>query len=510
MNDIAWPIKCHWAKYFPIRIVNTEEIDFAAIDFEHVYVHPKLAVFDDNVLFCVLAHEWAHRMVSPKSIETNKQIIRMVSKELDISETLARLVSGPAVELIVDRSNSEIEQCKETYCMGFCDSFTTFVNELQKHQFSSDKQGKDTLEVNQLMLALRIANISSDALPPYIRHKEDEARGLIEILFEDWGGHADPKDPIHINKIIRFARAFHDHIPELILRNEDLILDLLHRILQRLGEITAALATLPQQGIPTLDQQAGRAITHSQSNEHTVFDIGLTRQVTNHLMNQAHQARQITGVWQPGHPISKLDVKRSYRCSPHLVAGITTRRKTDSSRLQPTSSGKKLRLCMIVDDSGSMCGDEAKYSRSICEGINRFAANIDLHVGLITFGGEVDTAMPPSRRYQQMTKSLTRLDGNLGGTNLLPALDTLIQYIEADREITHTLLITDASFSDWDSCEKPLNEILTQINMTVLMINTDIPEDIASSLTDPRQSISFFKVDPSVSHQTAILEEIIR
>jgi len=511
LNDIAWPIKCHWAKYFPIRIVTSEHIDFAAINYEHVYIHPKLVTFDDDVLFCILAHEWAHRMVSPKSIEMRKKIICAVSKKLSISEQLAKLVSDPAVELIVDRSNNEIEQWKDSYCKGFCDSFNAFVEDLKKRQSSSEKRDQDILEVHQLMLALRIANISDDTLPSFIRHKENEARELINILFEDWNGCDDSADPNHINKITRFAKELYKHIPNTILKNEDLKLNLLQQLLQQLGELKTALIQLVQHdGQLGEGKQAGISIGNPQNTEHTVFDLKITRQVTNHLIKQAFRARQITGLWQPGHPISKLDVKRSYRCSPHFVAGVTTRRKTDSSRLQPTASGKKLRLSMIVDDSGSMRGDEAKYSRSICEGINRFSAILDRHIGLITFGGDVDTAIPPGRRYQQMTKSLAKLDGNLGGTNLLPALKTLLAHLEADREITHALLITDASFSDWNSCENPLNEILTQVNMTVLMINTDIPSEIIISLAERRQAISFFKVDPSVSHQTAILEEIIR
>jgi len=244
--------------------------------------------------------------------------------------------------------------------------------------------------------------------------------------------------------------------------------------------------------------------------EENIFDLDLTRQVTDHLMSQAYKARQITGLWQPGHSYSKLDLKRSMRTSPVLIPGMTTRRKTDSSRTIHYESGRRLRLCMVVDDSGSMSGDEAKYSRSICEGVNRFASLNDIHVGLITFGCEIDVSLPPQRRYQQLSRALSRLDGNLGGTNLLPALQRLSQFVEADGNITHTMLITDASFSDWDDCQNPINEILSHIHMTVLMINANIPDEVLKTINQHEKSISFLKITPSKPTNIAILEEIIR
>jgi hypothetical protein len=55
LNNLAWPIKCYWAKHFPIKIITTEPIDVAAMDFKRVYIHPSLHQFDPCVLFCVLA-----------------------------------------------------------------------------------------------------------------------------------------------------------------------------------------------------------------------------------------------------------------------------------------------------------------------------------------------------------------------------------------------------------------------------------------------------------------------
>jgi len=208
LNDISWPIKCHWAKYFPIKIITTEDIDVAAIDFEKVYVHPLLSQADDAVLFCILAHEWAHRMVSPKSVGVKKRIIEAVADALTLDLNRASLVSAPAIELIVDRSNSDIQLWSETYQQGFITCFSSFIEDMQKKNINAPKTGQQNIEFNKMMLALRLANMSDRPLPTYIRHHESRAREMISILFDGWIGYNDASDPDHIKRIIHFSQAF--------------------------------------------------------------------------------------------------------------------------------------------------------------------------------------------------------------------------------------------------------------------------------------------------------------
>ncbi|MDQ6999154.1 MAG: VWA domain-containing protein [Mariprofundus sp.] len=514
LNGIAWPIKCHWAKHLPINVVIQDNIDYAAMDYKKVYVHPNLTRFGDHVLFCILAHEWAHRMVSPKSAGANTRIVKCVSEALSVKQFLAQFVSSPAIELIVDRSNCEIKAWQETYRQGFTESFTIFIDDLQKKSSTTKRGAKDILELNKMILALRLANVSPSPLPAFIRHHEVKARSMIATLFDDWNGCDDTDDPDHINRIIRFSHLFYRWIPKRLLRNQEQLAQL-RKLLGELGNLAMSLASQAVGNGLGTGAKAGTglpsvAMNLSPQPDGEIFDIALTRQVTDHLMQQAHKPRQITGLWQPGHPFSRLDLKRSARCAPVLIPGLTTRRKTDSSRLLHFERGRQLKLCLIVDDSGSMSGAEAIFSRSICEGINRFAALKAMHVGLITFGSDIDVSIPPQRRYQDLTRTLSRLNGNLGGTNLLPALQRLSHFIESDQDITHAMLITDASISDWDECLPTINKVLSQINMTVLMVNCDMPEDILKTLNTHQHTISCFKVDPSQPPNIAILEELIR
>ena len=510
LNSLAWPIKCYWAKHFPIKVITTEPIDVAAMDFKRVYMHPTLVQFNDDVLFCMLAHEWAHRMVSPKSIDTSNRIIEAVAKELHIDFELAQLVSDPAIELIVDRSNCEIELWKERYRLGFIGSFTYFTNELEEKNRTSQDLDPDILRLQQMILALRMANVSLESLPAFIAHLEDDARKLVNMLFENWHGHTDPEGNDHIRAIIRFAKAFYEVLPQELLNRQQQ----LRRLLKQLRNLMTELTMFPenrQHQSSTPDIKI-TVLNHNSATEYHPFNINLTRQVTDHLFNQAHKARQITGLWQPGHALSKLDVKRSFRASPQLISGITTRKKTDSNRMHHCEKGNQLRFCLLVDDSGSMSGDEAMFSRSICEGINRFAARKDLHIGLVTFGSEIDVSFPPERRYHRLTSALSRLDGNLGGTNLQPALKQLSQYVEADRDISHAILITDADISDWADCRHALSEVLQvkQIKIIVLIINNNRPEELLKSIKLHREKISFFAVDPSKRPDIAILKEMIQ
>ncbi len=510
LKTLAWPIQCYWAKYFPIKVITTEPIDVAAMDYTQVYMHPTLTKFHDDVLFCILAHEWAHRMVSPKSIDAGHRIIEAVAAALHIDFELAQLLSDPAIELIVDRSNCEIKLWHHRYQAGFIESFRFFSDELKRTSFASANMDSEMLQFQQMIIALRMANVSTDSLPAFIRHQEKSVRILIDLLFEDWYGSADLEDKDHIGKIIRFSKAFYKALPQELLEQRAL----LHQLLSQLSDLMVNLADYSSRH---QDGKKNHAIeiavsdsNHITQNEDNPVDIQLMRQVTDHLLKQAHQARQISGLWQPGHPFAKLDYKRSFRCSPTLIPGMTTRRNTDSSRISHLKPGKRLRLCLIVDDSGSMAGEEATFARSICEGINRFAAVKDFHIGLITFGSEIGIAYPPERRYYRLSKALAELDGTLGGTNLLPALQRLSQYIESDRDISHAMLITDASFSDWEQCQQPISEILHQIKITILLINSGIPDQILKPIKQHRHAINMFKVDPSEATDIAILEELIR
>jgi len=512
LNDIAWPIKCHWAKHFPIRIVT--HVEYAAIDFDYVYVHPDLSGCNDSVLFCMMAHEWAHRMVSPKSQGAHQRIIESVAKSLNINQRLAHLVSAPAIEAIVDRCNCEIEAWNTTYRQGFTEAFTRFVEILQQKKLETADADTTELELNKMILAMRLANVNTDSLPAYIRPCEIQARNMLSILFDGWDESSDATDPDHIKKITRFSEAFHAWLPKDLLNDYQRLEELLAQIVNTLDDVTQALITEHGSAGRVKNANAKRAsrtgemcVTEAREE---IFDLALTRQVTDHLMHQAHKHRQITGLWQPGHAFSKLDMKRSFRCSPILIAGMTTRRKIDSNRVVHVEGGKQIKLCLLVDDSASMTGNEARFSRSICEGINRFASLKELHLGLITFGSDIHIALPPQRRYHRLTHAFTKLNGNLGGTNLLPALQKLAHFVESDVDITHAVLISDASFYDWDECAGVIDEILTCIKLTVLMINCDMPEDLIKTLKCNPDTISFFKVDPFETPSHAILEEIIR
>jgi len=509
LNAIAWPIKCYWAKYFPIEVIVDDDVGVAAMDYERILIHPKVEQFSENVLFTILAHEWAHRMASPKSITAKQRIIDAVATDLKINIEVARLISAPAIELIVDRTNCDVESWSEVYQEGFTDSFNIFLKELETESIAASDVDNGKLDFQKMQFALRLANVSLNKLPSYIRHHEVQARILIDELFKDWQGHSERDDPDHIRKIIRFSRAYYEWLPAELLQQPELLKNLLGQFGDLITMLTELIDTSKNNSI-SRHSSSGRHKVNTNQHGKAIFDMRLTRQVTDHLLNMAHKPRQITGLWQSGHSFSKLDLKRSFRCSPVLISGLTTRRKTESSRIHNFEKGKKSRVCLIIDDSGSMVGDGAKFSRSISEGINRFASQKDVHIGLITFGSEIDVSFMPDRKYQQVSKALSTLDGNLGGTNLLPALKQVIQFIESDREMTHVILMTDACISDWINSQKLITEILQHLSMTVLMINSDIPEEINKVINESNHSMHFLKVDPTTSTQLSILEEIIR
>ncbi|RMH41496.1 MAG: hypothetical protein D6694_08860, partial [Gammaproteobacteria bacterium] len=383
LETIAKPIRHHWAKHFPIHVIRDKDVGIAAIDFQRIYVHPNAARFDDSMLFCILAHEWAHRMVSPKSGAIRQRIVNEVASALNVTEAVATVVSEPAIELIVDRSNAEIADWAEAYVRGFVSSFNRIVKE--EEQAHSGKVGHDRhlLDFNRMLLALRLTNISEDRLPDWIQAHESQARLMVSELFSDWTGWCDDAaDPDHVGKIVRFSKRFYQWIPKQLLASSANLLSYLPAILMRLDMLMPLMdgGVLPAPNFDTfpLIREEG---SESDALE---FDLSLTRQVTDHLLSEAREFRKRVGVWQLGQSFSALDLKRSARTYNKLIPGITTRRRSNSSRVGKRNGTEQLRMCLVVDDSASMNGREALFARSLCEGVNRFAAHRGFHIGLIT------------------------------------------------------------------------------------------------------------------------------
>ena len=498
LNTVASPIGSFWGKYFPIRVLDEFlSVPVAYMDFKKVYVRSGLAALDDDHLRCILAHEWAHRMVSPASPGTGMEIVRRVADALNISLLHAKTLSDPAIELIVDRANCGLPPVSNIYAPILFDVIEGLRNSKEFSQERSD--GSD------LIFALRLANLLGISnLPPDLRDMEKHVAPLLEELFSDWNGHEDEEDPIHINRIIRFSRQLAE-----LLRDIESNLRIIALATERIEDATTGLGSVPESPDPAKgpggsnEDLPARPRTRPQPE----LNLALCRTVTNHLLNTARRGRPHTIIWQPSHPLHKLDFKRSVRCHPKLIPGLTTRMRGEGRRIT-RRTGNRMSICLVVDDSCSMAA-HAIFSRSVCEGILRFAESRDFPIGIITFGALVGEARRPEKRHAEISRVISELNGRLGGTRLCPALKVLSGFLNNERDITHVILITDAEIDDLnEATSEVFRRIREDIRITSLIINQDVPADYIKEAGEGNEKM--FRLNPDRPLHAGILEEIIR
>jgi Mg-chelatase subunit ChlD len=514
LNRIAWPIKRHWAKHYPIRLTSEHEISHAATDYQQVLVNRSMARFDDASLFVLLAHEWMHRMGSPKSLEIRRRIFDLVEQSVNLPAPF--LVQGVnlAIELIVDQTNCDVAEWGYQYTQAHSLLLEDILQTVGKTLASANSESKHTHWTACVGLATRRLMVNRDPLPEAFEKYRLPAMALVNSLRENWPGTGapdDPDDPDHIGKITRFVRKFSELIPRPLPSTASPLDDLI----QLLGQIERDLRRLPGNSlhpprIAQSGQQSSTSRSRSNGNYDRDFDTRIVRTVSARLFQAARKARPLTGLWQPGQPVSRLDLKRSQRVWPGLIPGLTTHRYVSSGRLSRHRGVLRHRLCLVVDDSGSMGGNEARFARSLAQGVTQFAALRQIETGLITFGGDVDVREPPGTRYHTLTRHLQRLDGKLGGTCLGPALARVEELFRANETLTQLFLITDAEVADLEESEAALTRILRETHMIVLLINSEIPDAFHKRFGKLAAKVRFYKADPRRPPENSWLEELFK
>lgn len=489
-NRLALPIKKKWGKHFPIVEVKTGQIEWAAIDFNHILLGEQAAEATDAELELFLMHEWMHRIGLPKSPANNDHIhdaVRQgVGKALDA-------VRGPvdlAIELIVDRLNMDQPDTGKRYR----ETGGLFFE--QHILLENPYPGTPKLQTPVSGL-FRLANFQVQINDERWEASGEVISGLLDCLFQDWPGDGNPNDVddlLFIARITRFTRDFLREFPSLPEFDLDVTAPwIIYRPIRthwadnelRLDEMDMAPQALHQR-----------------------FDLSLSRQITDRLFTSTFDTVMTTGRWLPGHPLQWLDIKRSYRTWHEIIPGRTTRRQIPGKRLSQKQASRGKRMLLVLDDSGSMNGKRALFARSLAHGVALYCARRKIETGLITFGAEVDTVIFPSHRLSSLCDHLAVLNGNLGGTNLHPALAQALR-IQQTTSLSNLVLITDAEAYDWDRVEKQLLQLATACKITLFLINGELNPEAREQLSRTRHPIRIFRIDPDTRLEQHHLKELV-
>jgi len=506
---LSQPVKQFWGKHFTIW---PEPLtDNAGTNLKEVFFSPRMAAFDDDTLFMALAHEWGHRMISPRSDAIHNKILEHVKQQLAVNDKQAISYVAPAIELLVDRANCNITPWADAYQRPFVELFSHFLLESKpkKPPQKSKARPNELSFYHDLVFALRLRNVSNDPLPASIHYQTGNTEQLLDCLFGKEINFYDSDDRDHLLRIENFSRQLHKIIPSIPYLNY-LPSDLIEAILKR----NACDDAMPGENYRTLTNiiQSPKNISHSEmmsdnTSFHSKIDAQsyskrLSRQVIQFLNRQTNSTQTLTDTWLPGDRIERLDMRASFRFSPRLIPGLTTRKKIVRPFKKQTMTEKYKHMCLIVDNSISMDGLPALFTRSICQGINAYCRQKKYPLGLIGFSEDVDFSLPPGNQYKKIVQLLSKIHGNHYGTALTPPLMYLESFSDSDKKINHALIISDAEASDWADCDAILKNLLSKMTLTILLINTHIPPELEHVMITHKHQIRICQIDPhSVDNQ---------
>ncbi len=501
------PIAKFWSTHYKIKYGNNPDA-LAYIDFQNIYVNPEYDYLSDVELQALLLHEYGHRFIAPGKLSVNqrKEIItktfsacgiesKVHTNHFDSKHKVIYLLINIAYDLIVDRFYIKHNHWKSVYEQGFVKiNYDLFVKNLNKAQ---DCLNEQQIHLQSILSGITYFNLISKKSTqkkhrPYRKH----CKPFLKIIHNKQLELDDRVSQLVSALFKIFISCSGSH------RLETLLIELLKN-LYRLND--AQINSISQ-----LNTAPGTDKFTLEAPENTdmpmQINTSLSNEIQGYLLQTYQGTRKFYTKWSLSDQFTKLNLKRSYRKSNILLPGLTTKKDEFSEITQSVIKHQALNVCIMVDDSGSMSGQPALFCRSITQAVNEFLSLIDKPVSLISFGSDINLSMPPSYHYQEITRYVSNLNGSLGGTNLNEPLIMLNQWLENNETINHLLLITDAEVGDWNNLTPLISTLLESIKITILLINAEIPE--AFDLLNHRK-LSVFKINPEITFDHAILEELV-
>lgn len=501
--QLAYPIRVDTGVHLKL-LVGNDHTDLAAMNFDTVFINKRMARFSDAELSCVLLHEWGHRLVSPRSPHFDTQIRHHLIHEHDIDKDVAHMLTAIAYDILVDHFYSTHDKWGKLYGETVTGFFHWIFDDYIK-QSKTTNQCQDEYTVNMMQFCLRMLNLGNSDLPIELEAFQQVASSLLNRILDK---QFTLSDQHHQQRVIDFALALYDWIPQSQKNNRNGFLITFEELTSVLLK-TAPFPTTLAFEFPDISMTGtGHAETRQTTSKSTSFDLTLVRQVTHFLQQNRCSARPIPALWQEQHALRELDIKRSLRCYPELLPGLTTRRMTPG-RQNKKHGNETTAYCLVIDDSASMSGKPAQFARSLAEGINRFALYQKKPIGLLIFGNDVKQAYKPGYRHHQLTEHLQNLDGNLGGTNLSPALETLYAWFSDNITIGDIWIITDAELESWTELVQLTSRLIPEGKITFLLLNTTVPKEFKSHFKQYRERIRFLHCNPEAPINNNFLKETL-
>lgn len=493
LRSIASPIAKRWGVWYPLKIIQEKEIVGGYTDLREVFVHKHGQLLSDAQLHSILAHEWMHCMEMPRTRARQCYFMETVAARLGRREMWIGPALALAMELLVDHFNCQVEEWGDEY------SVTTW----KLLELGWRERGEKASALAGLIIATRLLVLKKELPTKLERYRKIAQTGIDALLGKDLIKVSCPRkisDDTYLERMTDFCVAIGSRLDGADALSIETGMELL---------IERVSSGLPGIETRTIGKRQGSLVQSLSSKKHTNredFDPKIVHKVGDVLRWHRNSEPRI-GIWYEGHPLTQLDMKRSYRIAPVLVPGLSTRRRMAGERVAIASGAECDTRVLVVDDSGSMDGEPARLARSLAEGLNRMSASVQLEIGLLVFASEVVYQIEPGYRYDEIRAVLKTLHGDSGGTSLLPAIQALME-MHRRRPLTHLVIISDAKTDDWTQALQPLLKELT-LRMSIILINERIPAELRVAVKRRyADRIRLVQVDPGTVAEKEWIKEI--
>lgn len=202
-----------------------------------------------------------------------------------------------------------------------------------------------------------------------------------------------------------------------------------------------------------------------------------------------------------------FDLKRSL--------GVVARRGherivAEDMRFREQESEGKISILYALDASGSMKGKKLALAKRAGVALAYEAIRNNDDVGLLAFGSQIETTIPPGKRFLDIVHALTTLKAKRE-TDIANAIRSAVPLLKGKSK--HLVLLTDAlhtagSFDDVLAAAQEAKE--EQVSISIIGINLDKEgEELSQKIIDLTQG-RFYRVQNLQEMDLLILEDYAR
>lgn len=464
----------------------------------------------DDSLLCLLAHEWGHRCIAPRTVEQG--IWWQIVARLEGIRASADAVNV-ACDLLVDRWYLDHRDWGERYRRTELERIlhltsAPFVREgMQTNSQASfllacyEQIGGWQSELGGLTLSRDLAAAALVPLFDATRTLEERVRGFLSASAPAWRTSEFVLGALDVGQQ---AGAGDEALQPILGSPQPWIVPrwdaaaLVRLLAARSGTVSPRVLE-DVCGVPAAREILGDLRTLESL-------VRVQSSVDRFVASRRGRRAEGSTAWRLGDPTNELDALLTLERAGLLVPGITTLRRRRAR--QPVPSTGLPRLCLVIDNSGSTNGAVLESELDAAVALLEAARRMRVEAGAIVFGSGVHAAIEPTLEHVAIARLFGGLSGQSGGTSLAPALARAAAMLPPSGEPMATVVFTDTYVSDAVEAAKGFRQLVARGPVVVFGADARLDWDLlreVRQLSPGPKLVQYRPGDPLVDEALSIL-----